>query len=145
MEDDIVVAKRQAQELTFLKKNTLTVLQKKLKGLNTKALEYFEKVLNLPDDEVEMKVKLDVAKHVSKMYTEVSDAITKQDFQNLMAEVKVKGLLAKPNLKEVDGEQVKPTATYTTQLIDVDKLDGDYEDGEVFEAGDWDVSGMKQK
>lgn len=140
--NEITQAQQQAAVLSFITKHKLETLQKRLKSLNNDALKVFEDVLH--DPETDIKIKMDAAKWISKMYVEVTDAITKDQFNRLMAEVKVNGP-QRPALKDVEGEALAPKAMFTTEILDVDKLDGEEQDKETFDASGWDTSKIKSK
>lgn len=135
-----VTTVRQAKaELSFLDKNPLTAFQKKLKSAVPKALKVMTDIVEDEEDKYSAKEKQDAAKFLLDSYVKVTDAITKDQFGRLVAEVKIKGLAANPKLKNIEDEE-KPKAAFTLQILDPNKVDGDYEEQEVFDAGSWDTS-----
>lgn len=143
-EEDNLPSTRQAKaELTFLTKNPLTALQKKLKSAVPKALKVMTDVVEDETDKYSAKEKADAAKFLLDSYVKVTDAITKDSFGKLVAEVKLKGLAAKPQLKDVESEDSKPKAAFTLNILDPTKLDGDVEETDTFDASSFDFSSKK--
>lgn len=138
--NEISVKTSASGELTFLERSKLEATQKKLKKLSIKALNFMEEVLD--DAEVDLKVKIDVAKFAATKYIDITDTIQKDGLVRLIKEVELKGLAVRKGLKQVGGETLDDnddeTGVYTNELIDVDKMYGDGDnnaDNEVFDAG----------
>lgn len=139
-EDKLPSVSKAKQELTFLTKNPLTALQKKLKSSVPKALEVMTNVVEDNTDKYSGKEKQDAAKFLIESYVKVTDAIMKDSMAKMVAEVKLKGLAAKPNLKDIDPEDKQPQAAFTLNILDPNKLDGEVEDSDVFDASNLDFS-----
>lgn len=135
-------------ELTFLdKKNPLYQLQKKLKESLPKAIDVLNAVVEGDDEEIPLKAKLEASKFIIDNYAKITEAITKDQFARLVAEVKLKGLNAKPQLKEINGEEVEdggmPKASFTLSVLDPHKVDGEVQETDTFDASEWDVQKTK--
>lgn len=134
-------------ELTFLdKKNPLYQLQKKLKESLPKAIDVLNAVVN-SEDGYSVKEKMEASKFIIENYTKITEAITKDQFARLVAEVKLKGLNAKPQLREINGDEIngvsETKAHFTLSVLDPDKLDGVVQETDTFDASDWDVQKTK--
>lgn len=144
-EDDEKQLTKQSGEYTFLEKNKLSAMQKTLKRLSIKSLKFVEEVLDDKDNVYDTKTKMDCAKFATTTFVNVTDSIAKDQMGRLIAEVKVKGLAAKPNIKTIE-ENAQPKAVFTTALLDVDKLDEDYvppEEGK-FDASGWKIEDVDE-
>lgn len=136
-EKKMPTARQAKAELSFLEKNPLAAFQKKLKTTVPKALKVMTDIVEDESDKYTPKEKQDAAKFLLDSYVRVTDAITKDQFGRLVAEVKVKGLAANPKIKNVEDEESKPKAAFTLNILDPLKMDGEYEESETFDAGDW--------
>ncbi len=127
------------QEISFLVKNPLQPLQKKLKSSVLPALEQLSTLMS--DVETDPKLKADIAKFLIKSYTDVTDSINKDQSNRLMLEVKTKGVARSAKNVEQEGGTSAPSAILTSTIIDIDKRDGDVDDDdEVHDMGNWDVT-----